>query len=685
MLSSTDVRPDFYTFPSILKACKSLCDGALFHCWVLKLGFECDVFVAASLVHMYCRFGFSSRAYTIFRNMPFRDMGCWNSMISGFCQSGNHKKALAVFDEMILGGIAINAVTVSTILAICAQTYDSLCGMSIHLFTIKHGLESNIFVSNALINMYAKFGYMDCARNVFDHMGARDLVTWNSIIAAYEQHCCPQVALAFFHEMKSNKVQPDSLTLVSLSSCLAQTRDILCSKSIHGFVIRRCWITKDTIIGNSIVDMYAKLGILDSARRIFEQLPFKDVISWNTMITGYAQNGFASEAINLYRAMKEKDNLKPNQGTWVSVLPAYAHLGALRDGTRIHCLVLKQNLDADMYVGTCLIDLYGKCGRLGEAMLLFSEVPRETSVTWNAVISCHGLHGLGQTSVRLFHDMLSERVNPDEATFLSLLTACSHSGLVDEGKRYFHSMEQEYGVKPTLKHYGCMVDLFGRAGLLEEAYKFIETMPVRPDSPIWGALLGASRVHGNVEMGQKASGQLFELDRENVGYYVLLSNIYANFGRWEGVDTVRSLARDRGLWKTPGWSSVELNNELEVFYTGSRSHPQSEDIYKELASLNSKLKSLGYIPDYSFVLQDVEDDEKENILSSHSERLAIVCGILNTPPKSSIRIYKNLRVCGDCHNVTKLISKVTEREIIVRDSNRFHHFRDGFCSCGDYW
>ncbi|CAA0838397.1 Pentatricopeptide repeat-containing protein [Striga hermonthica] len=551
MLSSTDVRPDFYTFPSILKACKSLCDGALFHCWVLKLGFECDVFVAASLVHMYCRFGFSSRAYTIFRNMPFRDMGCWNSMISGFCQSGNHKKALAVFDEMILRGIAINA----------------------------------------------GFGYME----------------------------------------------------------------------LHNRSIRAALLST---------------GILDSARRFFEQLPFKDVISWNTMITGYAQSGFASEAINLYRAMKEKDNLKPNQGTCVSVLPAYAHLGDLRDGTRIHCLVLKQNLDADMYVGTCLIDLYGKCGRLSEAMLLFSEVPKETSVTWNAVISCHGL---GQTSVRLFHDMLSERVNPDEVTLLSLLTACSHSGLVDEGKRYFHSMEQEYGVKPTLKHYGCMVDLFGRAGLLEEAYKFIETMPVRPDSSIWGALLGASRVHGNFEMGQKASGQLFELDRENVGYYVLLSNIYANFGRWDGVDTVRSLARDRGLWKTPGWSSVELNNELEVFYTGSRSHPQSEDIYKELASLNSKLKSLGYIPDYSFVLQDVEDDEKENILSSHSERLAIVCGILNTPPKSSIRIYKNLRVCGDCHNVMKLISKVTEREIIVRDSNRFHHFRDGFCSCGDYW
>ncbi|KAL0336238.1 UNVERIFIED_CONTAM: Pentatricopeptide repeat-containing protein [Sesamum radiatum] len=309
---------------------------------------------------------------------------------------------------------------------------------------------------------------------------------------------------------------------------------------------------------------------------------------------------------------------------------------------RVHGHVLKEGLDSDVFVSTCLIDLYGKCGRLGEALSLFYEASKETSVPWNAIISCHGLHGLGETSLRLFRDMLNEGIKPDHVTFLSLLTACSHSGLIDQGKWCFHVMQQEYGIKPTLKHYGCMVDLFGRAGLLETAYNFIA---------------------------------------KNVGYYVLLSNLYANFGHWEGVGEVRSLARGRGLWKTPGWSSIELNNRIEVFYTGSQSHPQCEEIYKELAILNAKIKSLGYTPDYSFVLQDVEDDEKETILSSHSERLAIVYGILNTPPKTSIRIFKNLRVCGDCHSVTKFISKLMEREIIVRDSNRFHHFKDGLCSC----
>ncbi|KAL8518888.1 hypothetical protein ACS0TY_010014 [Phlomoides rotata] len=684
MLSRVDVRPDFHTFPSVLKACYTLLDGERLHCWVLKLGFEWDVFVAASLLHMYCRFGFAGHAYTIFKDMPSRDTGCWNSMISGFLQNGNAKEALSILDDMILEGICLDSVTAATILSICAHLNDIIRGMLVHLYVIKYGLEYNLFVSNALINMYAKFQELKCAQSVFDLMHVRDTVSWNSIIAAYEQNDHPHIAIKYFLQMQSNKIKPDSLTLVSLSSCAAQTRDLSCSKSVHGFIMRRCWVTKDTVIGNAVVDMYAKLGIIDSAHKVFEELPCKDVISWNTLITGYAQNGFASEAIEVYRMMKGRD-VKPNKGTWVSILPAYAHLGALRDGMRIHGQVLKENLELEVFVGTCLIDLYGKCGRLSEAVTLFYQVPRETSVPWNAIISCHGLHGLGETSLKLFGDMLEEGVKPDHVTFLSLLNACSHAGLVDQGKWCFHVMQQECGIRPTLKHYGCMVDMFGRAGLLETAYSFIESMPLRPDASIWGALLGACRIHGNVEMGRKASNRLIEMNSEDVGHYVLMSNLYANFGRWEGVDEVRSLARDRGLWKTPGWSSIELDNRVEVFYMGSQHQPQYEEIQKELAILNAKMKGLGYTPDLRFVLQDVEDDEKEHVLSNHSERLAIMFGILNTPPKTCIRIYKNLRVCGDCHSVTKFISKLTEREIIVRDSNRFHHFKDGICSCGDYW
>ncbi|XP_022763372.1 pentatricopeptide repeat-containing protein At4g33990-like isoform X2 [Durio zibethinus] len=682
---TSDLRPDFYTFAPVLKACKIPLDGMRIHCLVLKLGFEWDVFVTASLVHMYTRFGIVGSARKLFDDMPVRDMGSWNAMISGYCQNGNVAEALDVLNEMRLEGVKMDPVTIVSILPICAQLDDILNGMLIHLYAIKHGLEFDLFVSNALINMYAKVGKLEHAQKVFDHMVIRDVVSWNSIIAAYEQNDDPNGALGLFYNMQLIGTSPDYLTLVSLSSIVAQLSDSPSCKSVHGFVMRRGWILKDVISGNSVVDMYAKLGVMDSARAVFEALPVKDVVSWNTLITGYAQNGLASEAIEAFGMMQECKEITPNQGTWVSILPAYSNVGALKQGMRIHGQLIKNSLYLDIFVGTCLIDMYGKCGKLDDAMSLFFEVPKMTSVPWNAIISCHGIHGHAEKALKLFREMREEGVKPDHITFVSLLSACGHSGLVEEGQRCFHVMQEEYGIKPILKHYGCMVDLFGRAGHLEMAYNFIKNMPVKPDASVWGALLGACRIHGNIDLGAFASNRLFEVDSENVGYYVLLSNIYANIGKWEGVDKVRAVARDRGLRKTPGWSSIEVNNKVDVFYTGNQSHPKCEEIYKELRCLTDKMKSLGYVPDYSFVLQDVEEDEKEHILMSHSERLAIAFGIIKTPPKSPIRIFKNLRVCGDCHNATKFISKITEREIIVRDSNRFHHFKDGVCSCGDYW
>lgn len=684
MLTS-DLRPDFYTFPPVLKACGNLVDGKKIHCWVLKLGFEWDVFVAASLIHMYSRFGFVSIARKLFNDMPFKDMGSWNAMISGCCQNGNAAEALDVLNEMKLEGEKMDPVTVSSLLTVCAQSNDLLSGMLIHLYVIKHGLEFDVFVSNALINLYAKFCILDHAQKVFDLMKVRDLVSWNSIIAAYEQNDDPITAFGFYKKMQQIGILPDSLTVLSLASIIAQLSDGQKSRSVHGFILRRGWLMEDVVIGNAVVDMYAKLGNIDSARIVFEGLPIRDVISWNTLITGYAQNGLASEAVEVYDMMKECKEVTPNQGTWVSILPAYSHLGALQQGMKVHGRVIKNCLYKDVFVGTCLIDMYGKCGRLDDAMSLFYEVPRSSSVPWNAMVSCHGIHGHGDKALELFKRMLVEGVKPDHVTFVSLLSACSHSGLVDEGQHFFHAMQKGYGIKPSLKHYGCVVDLLGRAGHLGKAYNFIKNMPVQPDASIWGALLGACRIHGNVELGKFASESLFELEKENVGYYVLLSNIYANFGKWEGVDKVRSLARDRGLRKTPGWSSMEFNGKVEVFYTGNQTHPKCEEINAELRVLAAKMKSLGYIPDHTFVLQDVEDDEKEHILTSHSERLAIAFGITSTPPRTPIRIFKNLRVCGDCHNATKYISKITEREIIVRDANRFHHFKDGICSCGDYW
>lgn len=685
MLAYSSIRPDFFTFPVALKSCLDIVDGRKIHCWVLKLGFELDLFVVASLIHMYARFGLVIDARQVFDEIPCRDLGSWNAMISGYCQNGNAVEALALFEDMRLNGVRIDPVTISSVLPVCAPLNDLSTGRLIHVYVIKNALGYDVFVSNALINMYARSGCIEDAQQIFDGIVVRDFVSWNSIIAAYEQIGKPNSALWFFEDMKQNGFQPDVLTLVSLASVVAQIGSCHKGRSVHGFSMRKGWILEDIFVGNAIVDMYTKLGQIDYAQMVFDRMDVKDVISWNTLITGYAQNGLANEAIELYQMMENCEGLAADQGTVVSVLPALSHVGALQQGKRIHGLSIRIGLHMDVFVCTCLIDMYAKCGRLVDAMLLFDQAPRSSSVPWNAIISGHGIHGYGEKALELFSAMQEEGVKPDHVTFVSLLSACSHSGLVDQGEQCFQLMCSEFGIEPNLKHYACMVDLLGRAGQLDTAFEFIKRMPVTPDASVWGALLGACRIHGNVELAALASDRLFEIDSENVGYYVLLSNIYAKFGEWEGVDKVRSLARERGLRKTPGWSSIVVNNRVNVFFTGNQSHPQSEDIYEELGVLLAQMKSLGYVPDYSFVLQDVEEDEKEHILTSHSERLAITFGILSTKPRTTIHIFKNLRVCGDCHNATKYISVITKREIIVRDSNRFHHFKDGSCSCGDYW
>jgi len=281
--------------------------------------------------------------------------------------------------------------------------------------------------------------------------------------------------------------------------------------------------------------------------------------------------------------------------------------------------------------------------------------------------------------------MQSADMSPDEITFVGVLSACSHSGLVDEGWRCFNSMSHDYGLKPEMEHYACMIDLLGRSGHLYEAERFIENMPYKPNTTMWGALLSACRLHGNMDLAKTAAEELFKLEPQNTANYVLLSNIYAACGRWGDVEKVRTLMRDRGIQKHPGCSWIEVKNQVHAFLVDDKSHPQAEKIYALLDSLTSQIKEAGYVPNTNLVLHDVEEEQKENFLSYHSEKLALAFGLISTSPSIPIRIIKNLRVCGDCHTAIKLISMIVQREIILRDANRFHHFKDGLCTCGDYW
>ncbi|PIA60468.1 hypothetical protein AQUCO_00300165v1 [Aquilegia coerulea] len=366
-----------------------------------------------------------------------------------------------------------------------------------------------------------------------------------------------------------------------------------------------------------------------------------------------------------------------------TVVYACAKVGAMNKAQLVHDYISGKNFSLDVFLGTAMIDMYAKRGSVESAREIFDMMRFKNVVSWSAMIAAYGYHGHGREALEFFQMMLNCGILSNHITFVSLLYACSHAGLVDEGRRIFSCMWEYYSVKPDVKHYTCMVDLLGRAGRLDEALELIDKMTIEKDARLWSALLGACRIHGNIELAERAAVSLLELEPDNPGHYILLSNIYAKAGRWEAVAKMRELVVHRRLKKIPGWTWIEVNDKIHQFGVGDTSHPHTREIHRMLQVLSKKLDLAGYVPDTNFVLHDVDEELKEEMLYTHSEKLAITFGLISTSEGTPIRITKNLRVCRDCHS--KLVSSIVQREIVVRDANRFHHFKEGACSCADYW
>eukprot|EP01018_Ginkgo_biloba_P023373 Gb_39406 [translate_table: standard] len=680
------VRPDKFVYSSIIKACADLSalqEGMDIHNDIVRNGFEADIFVGSSLVTMYAKCGSIVVARELFDRMPEKNVVLWSAMIAGYAQNGFANEALTLFNEMLCQDIEPDSVIMVNILPACAHLSALQQGRRIHGYIVKSGFESDVVVGTALVDMYAKCGNMDLARHLFDKISKRNVVSWNAIIAGYAQNGHANEAFTLFRQMQLLGVKPNSVTMASVIPACVHLPALQQGKQIHAYIIRRGF-ESDIVLGTATVDMYAKCGSILIARQLFDKISKRDVVAWSAMIAGYGRNGHASEVLTLFSEM-QLQGIKPDSFSLVSILQACAHLSALQQGKRIHGFVIKSGCESDVIVGTALIDMYAKCGSIEIARQLFNKMSKRNVVSWNAMIMGYGMHGYGEDALALFSHMQQTGMMPDHVTFIGVLSACSHAGLVDEGFHYFDCMSQDYCITPKVEHYACMVDLLGRAGHLNEAHGFIKKMPLEPDAAVWGALLGACRIHCNIKLGEYVAERLFKLEPENAGWYVLLSNIYAVAGKWVDVAKVRRMMNDRGLKKKPGSSLIEVNNGVHAFFVADRLHPQSEKIYALLATLDEHMKEAGYVPDTNFVLYDVEEEVKEHMLCSHSEKLAIAFGIINTSPGIPIRITKNLRVCGDCHSATKFISKIIKRKIIVRDTNRFHHFKDGLCSCGDYW
>eukprot|EP01018_Ginkgo_biloba_P015187 Gb_08065 [translate_table: standard] len=680
------LQPDNFTFPSILRSCAGLSAvllGKEIHCQIITRGFDSDVFVVNALIDMYAKCGILPHARYLFDKMSARDMVSWNAMICGYSQNACVEQALELFWQMQLAGVKPDSFTIVSILGACGKLESLKHGKEIHAYIIRSEFELNNVVQSSLLTMYADCGSINNARRIFDKISQRDVVLWNAMLAGYSQNGQCEAALKLFREMQVQGMDPNSASIASVLPACAHLAALHSGKQIHELIIRS-GLDLNFVARSALVTMYAKCGCEDDAGHLFESMPQRDLVSWNGIIAGCVQNGHCDKALKWFRQM-QLTGVKPDSITIASILPLCSDLGALQQGNEIHGYVIKNGLHADILVGNALIDTYAKCGSIEYAGHVFDKMPHRDVISWTAIIAGYGMHGQGEDALTLFYQMEQAGIKPDLITFTAVLSACSHAGLVHEGMHYFDRMTAYYCITPSMEHYGCMVDLLGRAGRLSEAHDLIKNMPLKPIAGVWGALLGACRIYRNIELAEHAAELLFELQPENAGNYVIMSNIYAAAGRWDDVANMRKMIKDKGLKKSPGCSWIQHKNTVHAFVAGERSHPQMEKIYAVLENLARQMEAAGYVPSTNFALHHVEEDEKEYILCGHSERLAIAFGLISTSPGTPIQITKNLRVCGDCHTATKFISRIGGREIILRDAYRFHHFKDGLCSCGDYW
>lgn len=469
-----------------------------------------------------------------------------------------------------------------------------------------------------------------------------------------------------------------------LTSCTSSL-DSMLGRQIHSLIIKSNY-DAHVYVGSSLLDMYAKDGKIHEARGIFECLPERDVVSCTAIISGYAQLGLDEEALDLFRQLRG-EGMQSNYVTYASVLTALSGLASLDHGKQVHNHVLRSEVPSYVVLQNSLIDMYSKCGNLTYSRRIFDTMQERTVMSWNAMLVGYGKHGEGREVLELFTLMREENeVKPDGVTMLAVLSGCSHGGLEDRGLDIFYDMTSgKIGVEPKKEHYGCVVDLLGRAGRVEEAFEFIKKMPFEPTAAIWGSLLGACSVHSNVDIGVFVGHRLLEIEPGNAGNYVILSNLYASAGRWEDVRSLRDMMLKKAVMKEPGRSRIELDQVLHTFHASDRSHPRREEVYMKVKELSVRFKEAGYVPDLSCVLHDVDEEQKEKILLGHSEKLALSFGLISTPEGVPIRVIKNLRICVDCHNFAKYISKIYGREVSLRDKNRFHQIVGGKCSCGDYW
>ncbi|XP_043712870.1 pentatricopeptide repeat-containing protein At2g13600-like [Telopea speciosissima] len=739
MVRDFNCRPDSFSFSCVMKACgilQFLEFGSQVHGLAVKFDFVRDPFVETSVLDMYIKCGSMNSADQVFHQLPNPSLFCWNSMLFGYSKSSGVKKvlqlfhqmperdhvswntmisilsqhglgaqALSMFIEMWNEGFRPNSMTYASVLSASTSILDLGWGRHLHARIIRYESGVDVYMGSGLIDMYAKCGCLKEAKRVFDNLLEHNEVSWTSLIGGYAQSGYEEEALMLFNQMREVPVTTDRYTLATVLGMCASRKDISVGTQLHTYTVK-IGLDSSVPVANALLTMYAKCGSVQNANRVFHFMPARDIISWtamisalsqlgdidrartyfnkipernvitwNSMLATYLQYGFQEECLKLYTLML-REGLNPDWITFAIVFGACADAAVLRLGNQIIAQTTKFGFNSDVPVANSLVTMYSRCGRINEAREVFDSIINKDLVSWNSMMTGYAQNGQGKKVIEIFEEMFKADLAPDHISYIAILSGCSHSGLISEGQYYFDSMTKDHGLCPRSEHFVCMVDLFGRAGLLEQAKNLIDNMPIKPSASIWGALLGACRIHGNTKLAECAVKNLLELDPEDSGSYVLQANLYADVGRLDGVAEVRKLMREKGIRKNPGCSWIEVDNRVHVFTVDDTNHPQINDVLRMLEELIKKIEDTG---------KYVNKISTSRTQGYHSEKLAVAFGLINLPPWMPIHVMKNLRICTDCHIVMKLISLVTTRELIVRDALRFHHFKEGCCSCGDYW
>ncbi|KAL0911028.1 hypothetical protein M5K25_019131 [Dendrobium thyrsiflorum] len=674
-----------------------------------------NLFSWNALLSSSAKSGHLSEMCNIFNSMPERDCISWNSVISGYASHGFPEKAVDTYKLMLREGCSMqNRITFSTMLIISSAMVSFTLGMQVHCQGLKHGLGSHVFVGSPLVGMYSKAGlvyeawlafqevkernlvlhntmvmsFLRCgmieeSKRLFSGMRERDSISWTTMITGLTRNGCELEAIGLFNKMRYAGMNMDQYTFGSVLTACGALAVLDQGKQIHAFIIRTHF-DDNVFVGSALVDMYSKCKSIKLAESIFKGMKVKNLVTWTAMLVGYGQNECYEEAIRSFLQM-QRHRIEPDDFTIGSAISSCANIASLEEGAQLHCRAIVLGLISFITVSNALVTLYGKCGNIEDSHRLFDEMITRDEVSWTALVSGYAQIGKAKETIELFERMMTNSVKPDGVTFIGVLSACSRAAMVEEGYYYFNSMVNDHQIVPVSDHYTCMIDLLSRAGRLKEAEDFIKRMPCRLDAIGWATLLSSCRVHGNIEMAKWAAESLIELDPQNPASYLLLLNMHATNKNWEEVAQIRKAMRDKGVRKEPGCSWIKYNNKVHIFSADDQSHPDSEKIYAELEMLGLKMDKEGYRPNTSSVLHDVSESEKRSMLGHHSEKLAIAFGLIFLPNQFPIRVFKNLRVCIDCHIATKYISKITGREILVRDAVRFHKFNNGLCSCGDFW